>query len=143
MDTSIEAPLGREPAVGRLPRIFRVVQKAYLLLAIIAFLATLSALARSWEAEVSAQLFLWGIVYGVIYVGLRSRDGTIVPLILILSSVKCVLLFFHMMQPAGDLKALLGKAISLVFLLFFAYQIYYFRRVEVRRLFGDRGWLIF
>jgi hypothetical protein len=46
------------------------------------------------------------------------------------------------MSPAENIQMLLAKVLSLAMLLFFAYNIIFFRRARVRMLFGDEGTLV-
>ena len=86
---------------------------------------------------------LFWLVCASLYFGLRLRRAWVVPLALWSSVALCVPLFFAILQPAADAAGLIGKLIACAALLFFAYQFSLFRRSEVRRIFEDRGPLVF
>lgn len=81
-------------------------------------------------------------IYWVIYFGLRHRKEWVITLVLISSALNCIFCFFHIMQPAEDVKTLIGKVFGLLLLLFFAYNIVFFRRSQVREVFADKDTLV-
>ncbi|MBI5252603.1 MAG: hypothetical protein HY912_24165, partial [Desulfomonile tiedjei] len=100
-------------------------------------------LSRSSGIGDVAQGVLFAILYGCAYFGLRRRREWAIPLVLIVSAFCCISGLVNVMQPAGDIKELLVKAFFLLWLLFFAYQIVFFRRADVRALFREKGTLVF
>jgi hypothetical protein len=82
-------------------------------------------------------------MYWGVYVGLRSRRSWAITLVLITSAFGFFSSFCKIIDPAGDILALIGKVFSCLFLFFFGYQIIFFRKREVRLFFGTKGQVLF
>ncbi len=88
-----------------------------------------------------AQDVLLATLYGCAYFGPAIQKKWVITLVLIVSAFGCISGFVNVIQPAGDIKALLAKIFFSLWLLFFGYQIVFFRKANVRGLFRDKGTL--
>jgi hypothetical protein len=143
MDTTIQGRLGSKTALDKIERIVTLIQRAYLAFAVLGVVGLLSYLLRWPGVGAVLQVALFGTLDGVAYFGLRYRKSWAITLVLIISIFGCLGMFVQILQPADEIKALLAKVLRVLILLFFAYQIYFFRKPEVRTLFADRGYLVF
>jgi hypothetical protein len=141
MDTTIPGSF-EKPAIDNIERIVQNIQRAYLVLAVLGLIGL---------PHIFGSLGVWDGLKGVVsvtldaapYFALRYRWVGAIPLVLIVSAFSCISCFFIFMSPAMDLKALLAKVIILLLFLFYAYQIRFFRRADVRAVFRDKGTLVF
>ena len=128
---------------GRIEEIVQRIQKIYLALALLGVISTLSSIfGQSGLREISEDFFFL-ILLWIIYFGLRRRRSWIIPLVLIMSAYSCIRVLFVIFQPADDIVMLLGKILGVLLFLFFAYQINFFRKPEVRLFFGAKGHELF
>ncbi|MFH1113532.1 MAG: PDZ domain-containing protein [Pseudomonadota bacterium] len=143
MDSTTQVPSEMRTAQDKIRRAVRRIQRVYLVFSVAAFLMVLSHL-MEWKGiwDVLPGLS-FGILYGLVYVGLRYRKEWVVTLILIFSAVSCLRFFILVMSPGENIRMMLAKVFGLALLLFFAYNIMFFRRARVRMLFGDKGTLVF
>ena len=124
-------------------RIVLRIQRLYGAITILALLGTLSELfGRSGFRDVLED-FLSLLMFGTTYFGLRLRRDWVIPLALISSAFQCLRFFLTIMYPAGDAQALALKLAACLALLFFAYQLSFFCRTDVRTLFEHRGHVVF
>jgi hypothetical protein len=144
MDITIQGRSALNAASDKIQRIVTVLQRVYLALAVLGVLGLpLIYFVKSPGVETLLQGVLVAVLDGVSYIGLRLRRSWVITLILIVSIFGCLGMFVQILQPADEIKALLDKVVRVLILLFFAYQIYFFRKPEVRRLFADKGYLVF
>lgn len=143
MDATIQGSAGSKIARDKIESIIRIIQKVYFVIALLPILFAPVALAKSSGIGHVVQDVLFAILYGCAYFGLRRRREWAIPLVLIVSAFGCFSGLIGLVQPAADIKALLGKIFFLLWFFFSAYQIAFFRRADVRALFGDKGTLIF
>jgi uncharacterized membrane protein len=141
MDTTIQGSFGK-PATDNIERIVQNIQRAYLGLAVI-FLIGLPHILGSSGVRNGLESVVSMILYAAAYCGLRYRWEGAIPLVLIISAFSCVSCFFSFMGPATNVKAPFAKVIIFLLLLFYAYQIRFFRRADVRAVFRDKGPLVF
>jgi len=127
----------------RIETIVRRVQKLYLAFAILGFFGTLVYIFRQANFLKISETFLFAFIDGSIYFALRRRKSWVIPLVLITSAFSCIRLLIFIFQPAEDIKMLLVKIIGGLLFLFFAYQINFFRKSEVRLFFGSHGHELF
>jgi hypothetical protein len=142
MDTTIQDYLRLKTASDRIERTVLVIQRVYLVISILGILVLLSYLVKSRGVEALLQGALMTVLNCVSYLGLRYRQHWVITLILIVSALSCLGIFFQILQPADSVRALFDKILLVLILLFYAYQIHFFRKPEVRQLFGDRGYLV-
>jgi hypothetical protein len=95
-----------------------------------------------WGVEMSLLALLNLAVYWVIYFGLRHKREWVIVLIFISSALNGISCFFDIMQPAQDLKSLISKFVLFLLFLFFAYNLIFFRRKNVREVFSDKDTLV-
>jgi hypothetical protein len=143
IDTTIQDRSGLKTASDKVQRIVVVIQRAYLALALLGIVFLLSDLVKSRGVEALLQGCLLTALCGVSYVGLRHRRDWVITLILIISALGILGQVFGILEPANDIRALLDKILRVVILLFYAYQIHFFRKPDVRQLFRDKGYLVF
>lgn len=143
MDITIQGPSTSNAASDNIQRIVALIQRVYLGFAVLGVVGLLSYLFRWPGVGTVLQVALFGTLDGIAYFGLRYRRGWAITLVLIISIFRCLGMFVQILQPAEEIKALLAKVVRVFILLFFAYQIYFFRKPEVRRLFADKGFLVF
>jgi hypothetical protein len=119
------------------------IQRVYLLLTILGlFTLSLGLFGFEFRREYLEEL-ISVIIFVIIYFGLRRRQGWVITLILIFSVFQGLGAFLKIIQPAEDIRSLVLKFVSCLLFFFAAYQLYFFRRKEVRALFGDQGVVLF
>jgi hypothetical protein len=144
MDIRAEGPFESEADQVSIDKTILWIQRLYLFFAVLAMVVLLSAVSHS-NKNIEIVLARLGtgpiaLLYLFIYFGLRIRMAHTGILILFVSSFNCLGCFFLLMSlPAHNLGDLCGKVWIFLFFLFFAYQILFFRRAEVRALFKDGG----
>jgi hypothetical protein len=143
MDATIQGSAGLKVARDRIERIVRIIQRVYLAIAVLLILGVPSALISASGFGHVLQDVLFVALYGAAYFGLRHRREWATTLVLIVSAFSCISGVVNVIQPAGEIKELIVKVFFFLWLLFFAYQIVFFRRTDVRGLFGDKGTLVF
>jgi hypothetical protein len=122
--------------------VVRTIQKVYLFFAVMGVLGVPVLLLRSSGALPVLQDIFLTLLYSAVYFGLRRRKEWVITLVLIFSALCFVQYFFDIMHPADGIKALLAKVVVLLLLSFYAYQIHFFSRADVRERFGDKGILV-
>lgn len=83
------------------------------------------------------------LTVGVIYFGLRERKHWVVPFALIESIAHCCWSIARVFEPADRMTALFAKIAILLMIYFYAYQVVFFRKSEVKRFFGEPGLVLF
>ncbi|WP_041285873.1 hypothetical protein [Desulfomonile tiedjei] len=121
--------------------VLQKIQKTYLFIGIVCIIGLPVLIVRSETWTILSGVFV-ATVYWAIYFGLRYRRGWVIILILIFSALSGVSCFFNIMQPAQDLKSLISKFFGFLLFLFFAYNLIFFRRKEVRQVFSDKDTLV-
>jgi hypothetical protein len=119
------------------------IQRVYLLLTILGFFTLLLDLFGSGLQIGYLEEFISVIIFAIIYFGLRRRKEWVITLILIVSGVQCFWFLLRIIHPAEDIRTLVLKFISCLLFFFAAYQLSFFRRPEVRALFGHKGFVLF
>jgi hypothetical protein len=119
------------------------IQKVYLVLAILGVVSALSNLFEQSSLQEIAEDFVFVIVYGTVYFALRRRKSWIIPLVMIISAFSCIWFLIVIFQPAVDVTMLLTKIVVGLLFFFFAYQINFFRKPEVRLFFRAKGHELF
>jgi hypothetical protein len=94
-------------------------------------------------ADSAAKAGLAFFVYFTIYMGLRHRKKWVLIIILIFSAFALLTSFLSSVTPAKNVASLSGKVIDIVFVLFSAYQIYFFSKKEVKKVFNTKGTIIY
>lgn len=75
------------------------------------------------------------IAYSLVYYGLLRRKPWTINLVLIVSALSIILGMVYIFIPIFRVIDLVGKGVNMFFLLFFMFQIYFFRRDVVKKLF--------
>ena len=123
----------------RAERIIRRIQWAYIALAIV---APSSLLIDQSGAQALMSVVVAGL-FGLIYLGLRTRREWVVPLVLVSAAFACLRMVLMILHPTGDAGGLAAKVLAGLALWFFGYQLGFFSRSEVRALFKHRGRVVF
>lgn len=133
----------------RINLIVNRIQKVYLAVIVLLFIqligiATSEELLTFNPKEAIRVFFSVGI-FAAIYLGLRFRSHWVIPLILL--SATMLLISFSLQvfvfTPVVDLTSIFIKLISLSFMVFCAYQLTFFAKYEVKKLFNMKGFIIF
>lgn len=82
-------------------------------------------------------------LYLLIYLGVRRKKKWVVPLVLSTSAISSLICFLYVLNPATEAKLLLAKGVVALLCLFFAYQMIFFSKKEVRAIFGINEKIIF
>ncbi len=83
------------------------------------------------------------IVYLMIYFGLRLRKKWVIPFVLISSAFGVLRTLLAILQPAEDIEAIIHKFMAVIMFLFYAYQLKFFSKREVRAFFRSEGIIFF
>ena len=121
----------------------RTTQRVYLAIALAQTSGSLAELVSRGIVYSFFQELIQAAIYLVLYFGLRYRMTEMIPLVLIVSMSHCVGIFVLGLRPAQSIRELIIKIAALAFSNFFAYQVVFFRRADVRALFKDKGTLIY
>jgi len=92
---------------------------------------------ETWQGVINT------LLYVTIYLGLRSKRKWLIPLILFASAWFLLSSFLSTFQPAVDIMGLVSKAVGIIIILFFAYQMHFFSKKEVKMHFGLEGTVFF
>jgi hypothetical protein len=92
---------------------------------------------ETWQAVINLLLYL------IIYAGLRLKTKWLIPLALISSAWFLMSTFLSTLQPVVDIPGLIAKVLGMIFFLFFAYQMHFFSKREVKIYFGTEGTVFF
>jgi len=103
----------------------------------------LSGISKKFPRLDSLQEIINLLLYTVLYIGLRLKTKWLIPLILISSVWWLLSTFLRGFQPAVDIIGLLAKTVGIMFVLFCAYQMYFFSRREVKSYFGTKETIFF
>jgi hypothetical protein len=121
-------------------------RKAYIVLICIGTLTVISDLlgisenvpkSETWQGVINSLLYL------TIYIGLKLKTKWLIPLVLISSAWFLLSTFLRTLYPAVDIPGLIAKAIGITLALFFAYQMHFFSKREVKIYFGMEGTVFF
>ncbi|MEK6742707.1 MAG: hypothetical protein AABZ15_03810 [Nitrospirota bacterium] len=82
-------------------------------------------------------------IFIIICRGLKVRAHWLIPLILISSAYNLFSVFFNSMEPAKDIAEIIAKPVGMLLVLFYAYQLIFFSKTEVKSLFGAKGFNVF
>jgi hypothetical protein len=129
--------------VERISTIIGRIQKVYFCILCLGAIGLVgSVIAAKYSLAQHLQVANLLIVF-LIYFGLRRKKHWVV--ILILISSPCVLLgtLLLFFQPPIDFIGLVVKCVELMIILFCGYQINFFSKREVRKLYGVKGTIIF
>lgn len=133
-------------ADDRIITISNRIRKIYLVLVCIGIINIINDLAgisenvpqtETWQGVINTLLFV------TIYFGLRSKRKWLIPLVLIASSWFLLSTLLSTFQPAVDIMGLVPKAVGMISVIFFAYQMRFFSKKEVKIHFGLEGTVFF
>lgn len=122
------------------------IRKVYFVLLCIGIINTINDLTgisenvpktETWQGVINTLLFV------TIYFGLRSKRKWLIPLVLIASAWFLLSTLLSTFQPAVDIMGLVTKAVGMISVLFFAYQMHFFSKKEVKIYFGLEGTIFF
>ena len=130
----------------RIIKITSRIQKVYFVFICIGTLDAIYNLSGISESSLRGESLQGTInlfLYIVIYIGLRLRKKWLISLVLISSAWLLLSTFLATFQSAVDVPGLLAKAVCIMLVLFYAYQMHFFSRREVKSYFGMKGTIIF
>ncbi len=83
------------------------------------------------------------LIYSLIFLGLRRKKHWVVVLALIWSAFWLLSTLLPIFAPAADLKTLFQKFVLMGLVAFYAYQMNFFSKREVKEFYGVKGVIIF
>jgi len=83
------------------------------------------------------------LIDSLIFLGLRRKKHWVVVLIMICSALWLLYTLLSIFAPAADFRTLFQKFVAVALVLFYAYQINFFSKYEVKKFYGVKGFLIF
>jgi hypothetical protein len=119
------------------------IQKTYLALTVLACLAATAHILVELNPRGSLEAVFATVLYLLVYSGLRRRRAWVIPLVLLSSALSSCTALVSILEPADDAIMLVAKPFTLGLFLFFSYQISFFLKREVARLFSYEGRVLF
>jgi len=83
------------------------------------------------------------LIDSLIFLGLRRKKHWVVVLIMICSALWLLYTLLSIFAPAADFRTLFQKFVAVALVLFYAYQINFFSKYEVKKFYGVKGFIIF
>jgi hypothetical protein len=130
---------------GQIAWTIKVMQMIYAWLAWLGSIATvfvLLGLSKKHPPIEALEGIMAVCAYSFAYYGLKRRKHWVIPLLFIMAAFMFIRSLLLILQPANDITSLLYKIFDSAYVFFAAYQIYMFRRTEVRRVFHANGEII-
>jgi hypothetical protein len=94
--------------------------------------------------SVVQKIYLVIIIFiGLIYYGIKFKKSWVVHYTLIISAFSCFWYFLCIIYPAKSVYELFSKVIYCLLLLFFGYQLKFFRKKEINLFFKTKGQILF
>ena len=118
------------------------INKIYLILICLGLLYviyTASGISVKFGHKESVQGLFGLILNSVTFLGIKFRKRWVVPYVLIISAFSFIALLITILRPADQLSILIGKLSGVFLLFFYAYQIRFFSKREVKKLFEAQG----
>ncbi len=137
-----KASLETASIAEKIERRMQIIRRIYAGLALLGGIAIFFAmlgLPRQHPPIEALEGALTVFVYTFIYYGLKGKKSWVIPLLLIMAAFILTTSFLSILRPANSPSSFLGKIVDSAYVLFAAYQIYLFKRKEVRDLFGSKG----
>ena len=124
----------------------RIIRRVYLTLTILALVGVLFSLLNlslinSTKDKIDS--IVAALFYLVIYIGLEGKKSWIIPFVLIVSAFGLFQEFLFMLHPSGTTKDIIGKIVHLFMFAFFWYQLQFFSKSAVKKVFGSKGLVFF
>ena len=122
------------------------IQRVYLSLTCLGFVLAvfvLSGLSGKYGLKDGFELTYTSFIYLALYFGLMRRKKWIIPLILLAAAFGLFRELIYILHPAESLSKIAGKAISVLLLLFYSYQMHFFSKTEVKKFFQSKGSFLF
>lgn len=122
------------------------IQKSYLFLACLGLVLSIFVFLEFFDKYIvkdGSKLVVAFVIYFFLYFGLMLKKQWIIPLIQISAAFGFFWGLLYFMQPAGTIDNFLGKIISVLFILFYGYQINFFSKTEVKDFFRSKGSVLF
>jgi hypothetical protein len=119
-------------------------QKIYLIFLCLGIPVAIAYLFTGRYSQVeNLQGFLNILMYSLISFGLQRKKHWVVVLVLICCAFWMLHTLLSIFAPAADLRTLFQKFVAVGLVLFYAYQINFFSKYEVKKFYGTRGFIIF
>jgi hypothetical protein len=124
---------------ARIEKIGVRIQKVYIALVILVCLGTILKYFQDSTIQSYFGHVLLAFCFLLAYFGLKQKTGWVIPFILVSSALGCLSEIANFLIPALNMEMLFDKILDGFLLFFFAYQIMFFSKQEVRLFFGFRG----
>ena len=122
------------------------IQRAYFVLICICVVGYISLLLKLSEGATvwkNLEGIIPILIFLIIYIGLKLRKKWFVPFVLLVSILILINSSLYIFQPIENMHGLFLKACAIMFFIFFAYQMYFFSRKEVKAYFGVKETFFF
>jgi hypothetical protein len=124
----------------------RIIRRVYLTLTILALVGVLFSLLNlslinSTKDKIDS--IVAALFYLVIYIGLEGKKSWIIPFVLIVSAFSLFREFLFMLDPSETTSDIIGKIVHLFMFAFFWYQLQFFSKSAVKKVFGSKGLVFF
>jgi hypothetical protein len=127
---------------SRIIQIIGRIRGIYLAFLLVTTLAIIIGIIRQIPLEkILENVFVAACIYAI-YFGLLRQRLWVFPLILFNAAISCFFLIIDIFHPAGNIGAIFDKILTGLLLIFYIYQIIFFRKREVREVWGDKGKII-
>ena len=129
----------------RIDTIVRRIRRVYAFL-IIMDLFLLFGLARHANEPVlneAIERLIMLTLHSFLYFGLSEKKPWVIHLILICSLFGIIYGLIPILEPSSNFIRVLGKAIACLLVLFYAYQLSFFSKREVKAFFQEKGMILF
>jgi len=135
---------GKMLTVDRVDTIAGRIQKVYLVfVCLLAPFLIISLIAGKYSLEENLQGALNLLIDSLIFYGLLRKKHWVVVLALIFPALWLLSASATILAPASDFRTLLQKFAALGLFVFYAYQINFFSKHEVKQFYGVKGFIIF
>lgn len=128
---------------GRIEKLVVRIQRIYIALVILVCLGTLLKYFRYSSIQGYFEHVLLAFWFALAYFGLKQKKEWVIPLILVFSALSSFAEIVNFLSPALNIKMLFDKILDGLLLFFFAYQIMFFSKREVRLFFGDKSHIFY
>jgi len=132
--------------IAKIDTIVSKIQKVYFILACLGFALAIFVylgLFEKYGFKDGVKLTYATLIYFAIYFGLIRRKKWIIPLIQIFTALGLFWELIYFLQPVESIGNIVGKAISVLLIIFYGYQIHFFSKTEVKNFFRSKGSVLF
>jgi len=123
-------------------RIFQEIYRVFILIGLLIIIY----ITIGFSDNIYEDLQAWSInllINIIVYVGLKRRKKWVPVVIWIISAFAIFNAFVQTISPAQELEALLYKILYFLLFMFGAYQMYFFSRKDVKKIFELKGHVLY